>query len=228
MSTTLQNLRDQARQLADMESNEFVKDSELNTYINFAIAELHDVLIESYGSDYFLESSTFSTQNGTQDYALPTNFYKLRGLDLKINNSDWVNVRPFNFNERNRVEDFGNLSLAGLTNIRYRVMGSNLKLTPTPDSNVTCRIWYIPTAVKLVNDSDTLNDINQYSDFVVVTAAMKMKAKEESDVSLLANERERIRQRIQVSSQNRDAAQPESITDIMNDNSDYRWFTTRT
>ena len=49
MSITLAELRTQARNRADMESSEFVTDTELTDYINSSIAELHDILIQSYG-----------------------------------------------------------------------------------------------------------------------------------------------------------------------------------
>lgn len=201
-----------------MVDNEFVTDSELNSYINFAIADLHDLLVESYSNDYFIESQTSTTVSGVADYALPSDFYKLRGVDIKLLGNDFINVRPFNFNERNRFQDFGSWTLLGLSNIRYRLMGSNIKFSPIPDSAIEYRLWYIPKATKLVSDSDTLDDINQYSDFVVITAALKMLNKEESDISALAGERQRIIERIQHAAQNRDAAQPESISDIFAEN----------
>lgn len=227
MSITLLELRTQARQLADMEDNNFVTDSELNNYINFGIAELHDILVESYGSDYYLNSSSGTTVSGTADYALPSDFYKLRGVDIKLNGSDWYNIKPFNFNERNRFEDFGSWTLMGLTNIRYRLLGNNVRFTPAPDGALDYRLWYIPVATKLSADSDSLNDINQYSDFVIITAAMKMLNKEESDVSTLAAERQRIINRLEHAAQNRDAGEPESISDVHADNNDYLWYISR-
>jgi len=227
MSITLLELRTRARQMADMEASEFVTDSELNNYINFAAAELHDILVSTYGSEYFLESTTGNTVTGQQAYDLPSDFYKLRGADAKLNGQDFVNLRPFNFNERNRYEDFGSWTLMGIANVRYRIMGSSIRFTPTPDANIEYRIWYIPKATQLVDDTDTLDDINQYSDFVVLTAAMKMLVKEESDVSLLASERNRILERIKDDAQNRDAAQPESVSDIYAENNEYYYWTTR-
>jgi hypothetical protein len=213
--------------MADMEDNDFVTDAEANNYINFAIAELHDLLIESYGSDYFLESITGTTTNGTSDYALPSNFYKLRGIDVKLNASDWINVNKFNFNERNRYEDFGAWTLLGISNIRYRIMGSNVKFTPAPDGSTEYRLWYIPVATKLTTDTDVLDDINQYSDFVIISAAMKMLNKEESDVSVLMSERNRLIRKIEESSQNRDVSEPEAISDVQAEINDAIWYTSR-
>lgn len=227
MSITLLQLRTQSRQMADMEDNEFVSDNEINNYINFAIAELHDILVASYGEDYFLQSTQGTTTNQQPDYALPADFYKLRGVDVKLNASDWININKFNFNERNRYEDFGAWTLLGISNIRYRIMGSNIKFTPAPDGSTEYRIWYIPLATKLTDDADILNDINQYSDYVIISAAMKMLSKEESDVSILMSERNRIIKRIEESAANRDASEPEAISDIQAEINDAIWYTTR-
>jgi len=222
MSITLLELRTKSRQKADMESNNFISDSEANSYINFAIAELHDLLIESYGSDYFLSSSTFNTVANTETYALPATFYKLRGLDIKQNANEWTNVRPFNFNERNVKSDFGAWNGTAITNIRYRIMGGNIRLTPVPDSAQQMRIWFIPKATVLSSDNSTLDDINQYSDYIITSAAINMLNKEESDTRVLVAEKDRLTQRIMASSQNRDASEPSSISDIHAESYFYR------
>ena len=86
------------KQRADMESNDFVSDTEVQTYINSGISELHDILIQTYGQDYYVSSSTFNTVAGTDSYPIHSstsgpnisNFYKLRGVDAKINGSDFL------------------------------------------------------------------------------------------------------------------------------------------
>ena len=227
MSITLLELRTQAREMADMVDNDFIGDSELNNYINFAIAELYDLLINADNDYYLADPYTGTTVANQSDYALPSDFYKLKGIDVKINGQDWLKISKFNFNERNRFDDFGAWTLLGIANVRYRVMGSNVKFTPIPDASLEYRIWYVPTIAKLSSDSDTLDDINQYSDFVIINAAMKMLNKEESDVSALASERNRIIKRIQENAKDRDPSEAESITDIHTDNNDYWWYTSR-
>jgi len=53
------------RQRADMESNLFVSDLEVQTYINAALSELHDILVQTYGQDYYVSSATFNTGKTT-------------------------------------------------------------------------------------------------------------------------------------------------------------------
>lgn len=219
MSITLAELRSQARDRADMTNSNFVSDSELTAMINSSVAELHDIFIAGGESDYYLLSSTFSTVAGTETYALPTGFYKLRGVDV-LSGSEWVSARPFNFNERN-TSSFA----ASNVDFRYRMAGSNILLSPVPTNQVTVKLWYTPVATKLVADNDTLNDLNQFSEYVVVDAAIKMLLKEESDVSVLLATKADLRKRIENMVANRDAGQPEAISDIYAENYDWIYFT---
>ena len=58
------------RQRADMEDNYFVSDIEVRDYINSGIAELHDLLIQTYGQDYYVSSDTFNTTADQDTYPI--------------------------------------------------------------------------------------------------------------------------------------------------------------
>lgn len=222
MAATLLELRTRARNRADMTSSLFVDDSELNDYINASIAELHDILVQAYGSDYFLAESNFQTVINQETYDLPTDFYKLRGVDAKVNGTRWLKLTRFNFNERNRFEDFGVWDLNGVATIRYRVMGSKIRFTPVPDRDVDVRLFYVPLATILSADTDTLDDFNQYSEYVILDAAIKMLAKEESDTAVFERQKAALVQRITDVANNRDAGDPSTVTDIYaEDNEEY-------
>jgi len=219
---TLLELRNRARQRSDMETSDFVSDAELNGYINSSIAELHDLLVSAYGSDYFLSDYSFTTSLGTNDYSLPSDFYKMKGLDVNIQGNNWFSVRPFNFNERNRNQDLTWGLLLG-PSIRYRLMGSKIKFSPAPDSSYNARLWYVPKAAVLTADTDQYDDLNQYAEYVIVDAAIKMLQKEESDVSVLMAQKQALKKRLEEMADNRDAGQPETISDIYAENNEY-WF----
>jgi len=230
MTVTLLQLRTLARQRADLENSQYVTDSELNGYINNSVAELYDLLIGCYDSDYFIESIEFNSVPGQNDYQLPNGtlysgakpFYKLRGVDAKINTSNYFTLRPFNFNERNRNEDFAWSTLNGPL-VRYRLVGDVLKFSPIPDGIRPVRVWYIPLAPILSSDSDTLKDLNAYHEYVVVDAAIKCRIKEELEIQTLLVVKEQLKKRIETMAQNRDAGNPESVSDIYAENNDY-WF----
>lgn len=221
---TLAELRLQARQRADMVNSNFVSNSELTGYINSSIAELYDMLCEAYGEEYFVTEYDFTT-DGSEAYDLPDDFYELKGVDLKADSQNWINVQRFNFNARNKLNNSEVISWGGINNTRYRLLNQTIKLAPTPPSGTEMRLWYVPLPVKLVDDSDTLQDFNSYSEYVIVDAAIKMMQKEESDVTVLAAQKQALEARIRGKAQDRDAANPESISDIYDEDVD--WFTGR-
>lgn len=216
-TVTLSELRTQARQRADMVGSNFVSDSELNGYINASIAELYDLLVLNYGEEYFTSPTahTFSTSSGTDMYDLPATFYKLSGIDVLVG-SRWVPIKKYQFKERNRGQDGSRVRDA-----RYRLHGSKVRFTPEPTGTHSVRMWYIPAPTKLSLDADTFDGISGWEEYVVVDAAMKMLSKEESDVSVLSKEKDRLTVRIQMASANRDVAEAECITDIEVDEEEY-------
>lgn len=224
MIITLAELRTQSRQRADMENSNFVSDVEYNANINASLAELHDILISAYGEDYYIDEFDFNAVANQSEYDLPDDFYKLRGVDVKLNTAgqaEYYSVRRFNFNERNRYTQQGLWQINGLPFIRYRLVGSKLRFSPAPDQNTEVKIWYIPRSVVLVDDTDEFDDINGYAEYVIVDAAIKALNKEESDVSVLMAQKEALRQRIIAMAQNRDAGESESVSDIYAENDDY-------
>ena len=216
---TLAELKEQARQRADMENSEFVSDSELTSYINASLAELHDLLIAAYNEDYVMEEYQFASTSALT-YDLPADFYKLRGVDLRINNDDWATVKRFNFNRRNEDKSGYAWNLLGIPYMEYRLSGSKIRFNRTPSASTTFRIFYYPKATKLVNDTDEYDDVNGFAEYVVVDAAIKMMQKEESNVQVLLGQKAMLKARIEAMAQNRDANEPESVTDIYAEDSD--------
>mgnify|MGYP003139194370 CR=1 FL=1 len=230
------------RQRADMENNYFVSDLEVQAYINAGISELHDILIQTYGQDYYVKSKEFNTTSTIDTYPINdstssyniamTDFYKVRGVDCKVNGQDWFTLRPFNFNERNLYQNWGQWSVLGLSNIRYRMVGSDFVFTPVPDGTSAVRIWYIPTAQQFSSttpaaSTTTFADINGYAEYVVLDAAIKCLQKEESDAQVLLAQKVAMKKRIEEAASNRDAGHPLSVTDIYDANNRF-WFTRST
>lgn len=227
MSITLSQLRTECRQRADMSESTFITDSELNGYINNSISELHDILIQAYDGDYYVSDASFTTTGSADSYSLSSvitsgDFYKLRGLDAKVNGTEWFTVKPFSFNERNKNERVG--ESYGIVNLRYRLVGSNIRFTPTPDDNTDIKIWYIPVAQVLSSDSDSYDDINNYSEYVIVDVAIKMMQKEESDTGSLEKAKIALKRRIEEASNNRDAGDGEAVSDVYAENSNNYYY----
>jgi len=231
---TLSQLRDAVRQRSDMVNSQFVSDAELNTYINQSYFELYDLLIQKYGNNYYsADPAVFATDGQNLQFPLPngvltftngrTNatgyvapaFYKLLGVDLELANQtqSFVTIRPFNFSDRNRYAVPNFQSFYGITNMRYRVNGEYLWLTPTPTSGQKIQIWYIPRLSTLTADSDTCDGISGWTEYIICDSAIKCLQKEESDCSVLMAQKGALIQRIEAAAENRDAANPATVAD---------------
>lgn len=213
---TLAEIRTAARQRADMTQSQFVTDSEFDSYINSSLAELYDVLVQKYGDDYFVATSNITTVQAQDLYALPANFYKLLAVDLQLSGQPdgYISLRPFTFAERNRYATANAQTWIGVTNLRYRLNGNNLWLTPSPQSGQTLRIWYVPRVTPLTTDTDVADGISGWLEYVVVDAAIKAMQKEESDVSVLLAQKAALIKRIESAAENRDAGNPATVADV--------------
>jgi hypothetical protein len=214
MAITLSTMRERVRARADMKNSTFVEDSELNQYINSSYQELYDILVQSFEDYYTLPPVSFTIATSSDYYTLPTDFYKLRGVDSSLDSSNWFTLTPFDFANRNTNNNNLAYALSGIYDRNYRIVGNRLYITPTDSAPGNYRIWYVPVATVLTTDSSTLDGINGWEEYIVVDAARKCLAKEESDTSFMVQEKEALRQRIISASLRRDAGMPKKITDM--------------
>lgn len=212
MATTVETLRTLARQRADMENRNFVSATEWITYINDGYKELYDILVSKF-EDWYSVSSTFTVASGATSYTLPDDFYKLRGVDRSDGGSDYYPLRPFSFENRNR-KGFYQRYRGVEPSVQYRLYKNTLLLSPDDQAPGDYRLWYIPRATDLTTTSQSVDGVNGWEDYIVISAAIKALIKEESDVSVLMAERQRLAQRIEWMAQNRDAGATERVGDV--------------
>jgi hypothetical protein len=222
-----------ALQRADRVNSNFVTLQELNSYINQSYTELYDLLVTTFEDYYVAAPIQFNTNGSQYQYPLPngvltfTNpinnttfvappFYKLLGVDLGLNNASngYVTVNRFEFINRNRFVYPNTAStIYGVFNLQYRVLGNIIEFIPTPSANQPIRIWYVPRLQELLQDTDVLDGISGWTEYVITDVAIKILQKEESDVSVLAAQKLDLRKRIIDSGVNRDAGRPDKISD---------------
>ena len=212
---SLAQIRLLAQQRADRVNSNFVTLPEWNTYINQSILELYDLLVTQY-EDYFLAPAVvFQTDGIKFQYDLPADFYKLSGIDLGLTqgNNAKITVKKFDFIERNRFI-FPNVTAGylGVFNMRYRLMGNTLYFIPTPAAGQFITVWYVPRLPWLLKDTDILDGVSGWTEYVVIDAAIKALKKEESDTTELNNEKLMMLKRIEDSAMNRDIGQPDTIS----------------
>lgn len=223
MATTLASLRDQARLRADMQNSKFVSDAEFNQYINDSYAELYDLLVSKFEDYYVAAPLIFSVTSGNT-YDLPTDFYKLKGLDRALSgNDEFYTLRPFTFEERNARRSatrFRGMYPA----IRYRIFGNKIYFSPDDQATGSYRMWYIPTYNTLTLETDTVQNVVGWEAYIVVDASIKALQKEESDVSVLMAMKADLIRRIETMAANRDVGEPERVTDISMHNFDSSFY----
>lgn len=225
-------LRLAAQQRADRVNSNFVTLPEWNFFINQSALELYDILVTNFEDYYVAQPAYFTTDGSTSQFPLPngilsfTNqvgqsyvappFYKLLGVDLGLNNAPngFVTVKKFNFINRNQYV-FPNTAstIYGVFNLQYRLLGNTIDFIPVPSSSQPIRIWYIPRMPQLLLDTDILDGVSGWTQYVIIRAAKYALDKEESDTSKLDAEIAFLKGRIEESAMNRDVGQPDTISD---------------
>jgi len=218
--TTLQNLVDRVRQRADMIGSAFVSDAEVISYINVAMAEIHDVLVTKF-EDYYISSEEYVLP-GANGAALPDTFYKALGVDFDVGGITY-RLKPYSFQERATYNSPGMIA-STITNTLYHIQGNVIKFIPSPTVSGTATLHYVPEPLQFSTSESgymdkTVHDkapavAYGYEEYVVIDAAIKCLQKEESDVQVLLVQKQQQLERIEQAAGKRDAGESYAIGDV--------------
>jgi len=209
---TESDLRTRARRRADMENSTFVTDAEIQDYLNSSISELHDFMVKSY-EDYFVSEQTYNAPLATRGENLPDDFYKALGVDY---NSGGITstLRAYSFTERN-IYNTPYAVIDRLAEPMYKIEGNKIKLIPGNSQSGTITLYYVPQALQF---SDTISEVDNvipgFEEYVVVSTAIRMLMKEESDTKALELERQQLASRIIRAISPRDVSGSFAIRDV--------------
>lgn len=123
----------------------------LNEFLTDARYESYDIITGKW-LDYYTTSSSQAVVAGTDSYAVPTDFYKLRAIWISTGTTTYRRLYSANLDAA--AEFTG--SSGGDRNYRYRMQGRNIILMPIPGAAETLKIYYIPLPSELVSDSDSI------------------------------------------------------------------------
>jgi hypothetical protein len=202
-----------------MVGSSFITDTSTSlwAWVNEANQKLHGKLVEALGEEYVSSVSALSTIAGTSDYAVPSGFFKLYGVELTLGGLI-TPLQPFMRAERN---DFRNANGSAYVarrymddSPRYALIGSNIRIYPVPQQVFTGSILYAPEATVLTAGTDTVNYPNGWERFIVLDAAIQALAKEESSVTALVAERAEVVAEIDLAKEQRDLANPKRVRDV--------------
>lgn len=167
MVTTLGYIIEQIRERADLNSSQFVTDTEITSYINYSLGELYGLLINAFGGDYFA-TNIQRTVSGTElTNALPDDLYKVLGVDLQLSpypSNNRITLQPYNFNERNRANaiNMSGYATQYSTNYRYHLFNQTLQIQPPAVGPLELNIWYVPSAPQFfITEEGYVTDVSQ-------------------------------------------------------------------
>ena len=217
-SVTLSELKTQVRETADMVGSSFIEDPELTRYIDLSYAELYDILVSKF-EDYRVIGPKEYTVSSGNTLSLPSDFYKLRSIDVQAGGGldGWLPIRKFMLDERYKTNTIGTRNILGINNVQYRIIDNKIVFYPETNATGKYRLWYIPTRSKLEKDKDFMDGVNGWHQYVIIDAAIKCLRKEETDITALLIEKKSITDRIESMASNRDASAPERVTDVIGD-----------
>ena len=210
-TVTVGQLKQIIRERCDQEDSDYIEDPELLRYINIEYAEYYGMITEIY-EDYNIASADITVQNNANIYNLPSNFFKMVGVDYNADTDSVVEVGRFQFGERNKLErNF--YADAFSTNLRYKLMGDTIVFLPDPPQGKKIRLWYVPASPTLVEDTQLIDGINGYEEMIISGVCVMIANKQEQDAAPFLGAKRSQQKRIRDEAPNRDAGQPARVTD---------------
>jgi hypothetical protein len=167
-TVTLTTLIARVRRETDQEydaavvSAPFITDATITDWVNEGIAEVWQYLVTN-APDRARTVGTISVVAGTEDYALPSGFQAVRGVDYPVGDV-YVDVLPYSFEERNSlVGPWPVYPIDGGAPFRYLVYGAGsaarISFRPTPTATASVRLHYVATPTALSAGADTFDGI---------------------------------------------------------------------
>ena len=205
----------QVRERADLQDTLFVKDEEIQRYLNQAYFGLYNEIAES-NEDYF--SQTFRFQAIANRLVLPPDFYKLRAIDFYYG-SYFYTIKPVSLREREAYQHasafFRPYALRGWSDLyRYNIEGDVITFY-TQEANVGDFIMhYIPEPGRIGIGAKLPRG---WENYLILKAAQMCRIKEEASYKEIAMMAEEELNRIRKLCQERDMSLPEKIIDVNTD-----------
>lgn len=190
-TVTLSQLRTDVVNQADLVAvgaDTFITTTELNRWIIQSSRGFFGRFFRGASERRFEDEHSFSTVDGTTQYSLPADFFELYQAQA-TRDGYTVPIYPAGADELARGDNDG---LDG-TQPRYRVVGNTIELTPTPDTVYTVELRYCPNTVAfdsggsaqadLSADTDYLDGVNGWEQWIVWDVCVKATLKQEQDPS---------------------------------------------
>lgn len=215
LNRTIDQMVDATRKAANIQGTTALQrhpSADLFDYVNRGIAALDRILKVCDTGQRFLSSTSIATVDGTELYALPSDFMHLISLSGEVDGvMRWFTA--YEHNERPALADTN----AGWTGapLYYRLRQGNISLLPTPHSVYTLTLWYSPNPSTLTT-GETYDTIARFDDYIVTYAARLVAEKDKNwdHYDRLGARLTELRSDIEALGRNRDHASPARIIDV--------------
>lgn len=127
-----------------------------NEFVNDALLESYNLIVQRWDDYYTVLGTPFTTISGTAAYSLPSDFYELRKVEILVSgvasdpNARWERLYSISIDDSHRVHRL----IA--KRYKYWIARAQITLFPVPQATETIRVYYIPAAPQLTQDTDTV------------------------------------------------------------------------
>jgi hypothetical protein len=162
MSKTLLVLRNDVRHYLDENTEADWLDSDLTRIINKHYQRVATAAMETF-ENYYITESTTDTDEDVQEYELPSDFWKMRRVEINYNIADadstFSRALPIDLDQvRGNLENT-NTGVNVLRNPTYYLQGNIIGFRPIPDAigDEAIKIWYVKQVPDMTLDTDTID-----------------------------------------------------------------------
>lgn len=219
---TLLQLRTGTRRYADFiasgSAQSVFTDTDVDQFVNDAIAEYYEMLVAARGHEYFLASTTIAIVGGTASYTLPATFFEHSTLILEWDSVSHELVPPLDSQLQRHIYNNQQVWARG-SRKAFRIAGlqdgtQTIELLPAPNASVTGRLRYIPTFAPLVGDAAVIFIVNGFDKLIQVAAAIEMRIVKGMPVAALEAKLQVQLERLQEMAAERLADHPARVIDV--------------
>jgi hypothetical protein len=212
---SLSDLRELVRARYDLDTfgtDTYVTTDVVDSFINESIQDLNAILIECYGSDYFLTTTSLSVNANDATTDLPLDCTKLRAMYWQRSTDDLPEIHK---------ADAGKLHMAfrsaeAWTCPKYILTRRTITWLPTPSTAVTVKLVYVATQDDLADsegDDGIWTAEPGWTEYIVADVCRKISEREDKDPSVWIAAREKWEAKIRSQAPDREDAEPSTIRD---------------
>lgn len=208
-------------------------DTQVNREINASYMEMFTAVVTVF-EDYYSVKARTATVTDQQEYALPSDFYKIRRVEVNYAPSNAAanpyRVKPVSLDQI--LRDLGN-TYEGINMARnpcYYIRGNNIGLIPIPtDGGSTAfTLWYIKVISELSEDTDAINIPfpDRYGPLIALGAAGSLLRKGQQEEAVALRYLQEFRNgllKMQAELEDRIADDAKSVIDTQGDDVDFSY-----